>query len=60
MRYNEYYGSAYNFEVGYLEGLRSVSLMLAQTKSLEDALIHISEMLAEQVKSVQDEIPNEE
>ena len=60
MQYNEHYGSAYNYEVGYLEALRSVSMMLARTRSLEDAQAHLSDMLSEQVKSVKDEIPNEE
>ncbi len=60
MRYNEYYGSAYNFEVGYLEALRTVSRLLAASTDLESVREFVDEMVNEQVQSVKDELPNEE
>jgi hypothetical protein len=43
MQYNEYYGSAYNFEVGYLEALRT----------------QLGELIREQLASVKKELPEE-
>ncbi len=60
MRYNEHYGNAYNFEVGYLEALRNVSRLLAASTDLETVREFVNEMVNEQVQSVKDELPNEE
>ena len=60
MQYNEYYGSCYNYEVGYLEALRSVSRLLAACTYLETVREFVDEMINEQVQLVKDELPNEE
>lgn len=59
MQYNEYYGSAYNFEVGYLEGLRYAMLMLAQFADLDDARTQLRELIRNQLDSVKKELPEE-
>ena len=60
MRYEEHYGSAYNFEVGYLEALRNVSIMLANSSDLEVAQITISEWIAAQREETKAQIPEED
>ena len=60
MQYNEYYGSAYNFEVGYLEGLRYAMLMLAQFADLDDVRTQLGELIRNQLDSVKKELPEEE
>ena len=59
MQYNEYYGSAYNFEVGYLEGLRYAMLMLAQFADLDDVRTQLVELIRNQLDSVKKELPEE-
>jgi|TARA_B100001094_G_scaffold257241_1_gene256723 hypothetical protein len=59
MQYNEYYGSAYNFEVGYLEGLRYAMLMLAQFADLDDVRTQLGELIRNQLDSVKKELPEE-
>ena len=59
MQYNEYYGSAYNFEVGYLEGLRYAMLMLAQFADLDDVRTQLGELIRNQLDSAKKELPEE-
>lgn len=60
MQYNEYYGSAYNFEVGYLEGLRYAMLTLAGLADLDAARTQLGELIHKQLDSVKQELPKEE
>jgi hypothetical protein len=60
MQYNEYYGSAYNFEVGYLEGLRYAMLTLAQFADLDAARTQLGELIRNQLEAVKKELPEEE
>lgn len=60
MQYNEYYGSAYNFEVGYLEGLRHAMLTLAERADLDAARTRLGELIRNQLDSVKQELPKEE
>lgn len=59
MRYNEYYGSAYNFEVGYLEALRSVSIMLLNSADLETVQNLLNEMIVAQKEEVRQQLPED-
>ena len=60
MQYNEYYGSAYNFEVGYLEGLRTVSRLLAAAVDLETAQNLLNELIVTQKEETRQQIPEED
>ena len=60
MRYNEHYGSAYNYEVGYLEALRSVSQLLAASTDLETVREFINEMIIAQKKETREQLPEED
>jgi hypothetical protein len=60
MRYNEYYGSAYNFEVGYLEALRTVSRLLAAAVDLETAQNLLNELIVTQKEETRQQIPEED
>jgi len=60
MRYEEHYGSAYNFEVGYLEALRNVSVMLANSADLRVAQNTINEWITTQKEETRAQIPKED
>ena len=60
MQYNEHYGSAYNYEVGYLEALRSVSRLLAASTDLETVREFVDEMIDEQKKETREQLPEED
>ena len=56
--YEESYGPAYNFEVGYLEGLKEALRLTShsQNPTLTDFL---KKRIEEQKKSVKEEMPDE-
>jgi hypothetical protein len=56
--YEESYGPAYNYEVGYLDGLRAALLIVLNEihEPLSDA---IRKRIEEQKESVKEEIPDE-
>ena len=64
--YEESYGPAYNYEVGYLEGLKEahrLALIQSQSKTLFRGYLPLAEFLKkrieEQKKSVKEEMPDE-
>jgi hypothetical protein len=59
MQYNEYYGSAYNFVVGYLEALRFAMQLLGQSADLDVVRTQLGELIREQLASVKKELPEE-
>ena len=56
--YEESYGPAYNYEVGYLEGLREA---LGLTSHLQNPTLtdFLKKRIEEQKKSVKEEMPDE-
>jgi len=54
MRYNEHYGSAYYFEVGYLGALRTVRQLLTASADLEAVREFIDEMIIAQKEEIKE------